>query len=185
MKATGIVRKIDDLGRVVIPKEIRRTLRIREGDPVEIFVDHEGEIVLKKYSLICELGDFAREYAESLYDATGHIAIVTDRDQTMAVAGGSKKEFLDQPIGAGVDKAMNDRRAVLHNQPGTALAAAICEGDEREGKYTAVAIAPIIAEGDPIGAVCLASREAGTKFGDVELRLIETAAAFLAKQMEQ
>ncbi|MEL7623496.1 MAG: stage V sporulation protein T [Clostridiales bacterium] len=185
MKATGIVRRIDDLGRVVIPKEIRRTLRIREGDPLEIFVDREGEVILKKYSLIGELGDFSKEYAESLYEATGHIAIIADRDQTIAVAGASKKEFLNKPIGSGIEKVMNDRRSTMQNQPGTALAAAICEGDERESKYSAVALAPIIAEGDSIGAVALASQEAGAKFSDIELRLVETAAAFLAKQMEQ
>jgi AbrB family transcriptional regulator (stage V sporulation protein T) len=160
-------------------------MRIREGDPMEIFVNREGEIILKKYSLIKELGDFAIEYAESLYEATGHIAIITDRDQTITVAGASKKEFLHKSVGAGVDKAMNDRRPMLQNQPGTALAAAICEGDEREGKYSAVVIAPIVAEGDPIGAVALASQEANQKFNDVELRLVETGAAFLAKQMEQ
>lgn len=77
MKATGIVRRIDDLGRVVIPKEIRRTLRIREGDPLEIFVDRDGEVILKKYSPIGELGDFAKEYTDSLAEATGHIAMNT------------------------------------------------------------------------------------------------------------
>jgi len=185
MKATGIVRRIDDLGRVVIPKEIRRTLRIREGDPLEIFVDREGEVILKKYSLIGELGDFAKEYADSLYEATGHIAIIADRDQTIAVAGGSKKEFLNKPIGTGVEKVMSDRRAVLINQPGTNVAAAVCDGDEREARYTAVALAPIVAEGDPIGAVAIVSQEANTKFTDMELKLVETAASFLAKQMEQ
>ena len=87
MKATGIVRRIDDLGRIVVPKEIRRTLRIREGDPLEIFTDREGEIILKKYSPIGELGEFAKEYADSLYEATGHIAAISDRDQIIAVAG--------------------------------------------------------------------------------------------------
>ena len=80
MKATGIVRRIDDLGRVVIPKEIRRTLRIREGDPLEIFVDRDGEVILKKYSPIGELGDFAQEYSDSLFESTNHVAIITDRD---------------------------------------------------------------------------------------------------------
>src|SRR5690606_11016659 len=87
MKATGIVRRIDDLGRVVIPKEIRRTLRIREGDPLEIFVDRDGEVILKKYSPIGELGDFAKEYAESLHESTGHITMICDRDTIIAVAG--------------------------------------------------------------------------------------------------
>jgi len=185
MKATGIVRRIDDLGRVVIPKEIRRTLRIREGDPLEIFVDREGEVILKKYSLIGELGDFAKEYADSLYEATGHTVIITDRDQSIAVAGGSRKEFLNKPIGAGIEKVMDDRRSALLNQPGTSLAAAVCEGDEKEGRYSAVAIAPIIAEGDPIGAVALVSLEGNVKFTDIELKLVETAASFLGKQMEQ
>lgn len=91
MKATGIVRRIDDLGRVVIPKEIRRTLRIREGDPLEIFVDRDGEVILKKYSPIGELGDFAKEYAESLFEGTNHVTLITDRDNIIAVAGASKK----------------------------------------------------------------------------------------------
>ena len=105
MKATGIVRRIDDLGRVVIPKEIRRTLRIREGDPLEIFVDHDGEVILKKYSPIGELGDFAQEYADSLFEATGHIAIITDRDQIIAIAGASKKRFLGQVYWSGCRKS--------------------------------------------------------------------------------
>ena len=99
MKATGIVRRIDDLGRVVIPKEIRRTLRIREGDPLEIFVDREGEVILKKYSPIGELGDFAKEYADSLHEAIGHIALIADRDNIITVAGAPKKEFLNKAIG--------------------------------------------------------------------------------------
>src|SRR5690606_12762459 len=96
VKATGIVRRIDDLGRVVIPKEIRRTLRIREGDPLEIFVDREGEVILKKYSPIGELGDFAQEYADSLHETTNHIALISDRDAVVAVAGAPKKQWLDR-----------------------------------------------------------------------------------------
>lgn len=185
MKATGIVRRIDDLGRVVIPKEIRRTLRIREGDPLEIFVDREGEVILKKYSPIGELGDFAKEYADSLYEAIGHIACIADRDQVIAVSGGPKKEFLNKRIGPAVEKVMDERKAVLINQPGQNPYCNICAGEEGECKYTAEVIAPIIAEGDPIGAVIIATREANVKFGDLELKLAETAASFLAKQMEQ
>ena len=96
MKATGIVRRIDDLGRVVVPKEIRRTLRIREGDPLEIFTDREGEIILKKYSPIGELGAFAKEYAESLAQTAGHITCIVDKDQIIAVSGGGKKEFFEK-----------------------------------------------------------------------------------------
>ena len=111
MKATGIVRRIDDLGRVVIPKEIRRNLRIREGDPLEIFVDRDGEVILKKYSPIGELGDFAQEYAESLHETTGHITLITDRDAVVAVAGASKKQWLDQHISPFVERAIEGRRS--------------------------------------------------------------------------
>src|SRR6478672_5833317 len=118
MKATGIVRRIDDLGRVVIPKEIRRTLRIREGDPLEIFVDRDGEVILKKYSPISELGDFAKEYAEALYDSLGHNVLVCDRDSIIAVAGVSKKDYLNKNISDVVEKTMEDRNSVLVNQQG-------------------------------------------------------------------
>lgn len=97
MKATGIVRRIDDLGRVVIPKEIRRTLRIREGDPLEIFTDREGEIILKKYSPIGELNQFAKQYADSLSQTTGHIVCIADRDQLIAVSG-AKKDLIAKAI---------------------------------------------------------------------------------------
>ncbi|MEW8958331.1 MAG: stage V sporulation protein T [Moorella sp. (in: firmicutes)] len=183
MKATGIVRRIDDLGRVVIPKEIRRTLRIREGDPLEIFVDREGEVILKKYSPIGELGDFAKEYADSLHEAIGHIACIADRDNIIAVAGAPKKEFLDKPVGPAVEKVMEERKPVLINSPTEEWLP--IDGEGEAYKFTAEVIAPIIAEGDPIGAVIICSREPGVKMGDMELKLAETAAGFLAKQMEQ
>ena len=109
MKATGIVRRIDDLGRVVIPKEIRRTLRIREGDPLEIFVDRDGEVILKKYSPISELGDFAKEYAEALYDSLRKPSYDLRPGHVIAVAGGSKKEYLNKNITELVEKAMEKR----------------------------------------------------------------------------
>lgn len=186
MKATGIVRRIDDLGRVVIPKEIRRTLRIREGDPLEIFVDREGEVILKKYSPIGELGDFAKEYADSLHEALGHIACIADRDTIIAVAGAPKKEFINKAIGPAIEKVMEDRKALVINNPGKEP---YCKDsmivEDGDCKYSAEVIAPIIAEGDPIGAVILASREPDIKMGEMELKLAETAAGFLAKQMEQ
>lgn len=184
MKATGIVRRIDDLGRVVIPKEIRRTLRIREGDPLEIFVDRDGEVILKKYSPIGELGDFAKEYADSLYEAIGHIALIADRDTVIAVSGAPKKEFMNKPIGAVVERAMEDRKTIMLRPGDTRYKGCIVGEDEEECRYTAV-IAPIIAEGDPIGAVILCSRADDVQMGDMEIKLAETAAGFLAKQMEQ
>jgi AbrB family transcriptional regulator (stage V sporulation protein T) len=187
MKATGIVRRIDDLGRVVIPKEIRRTLRIREGDPLEIFVDREGEVILKKYSPIGELGDFAKEYADSLFEAIGHIACIADRDNIIAVAGAPKKEFLNKAIGPAVEKVMKERKTVLINEPGQDILCKDCTSMEsgEECQFSSEVIAPIIAEGDPIGAVILCSRDEKIQMSDMEVKLAETAAGFLAKQMEQ
>lgn len=184
MKATGIVRRIDDLGRVVIPKEIRRTLRIREGDPLEIFVDRDGEVILKKYSPIGELGDFAQEYADSLYEALGHIACIADRDAIIAVSGAPKKEFLKRPLSPAVEKVMENRKSVLIDN---AAEHPYYKDSEEEGtaKFHTEVIAPIIAEGDPIGAVILGTKDRDARMGDLEIKLVETAASFLAKQMEQ
>ena len=109
MKATGIVRRIDDLGRVVIPKEIRRTMRIREGDPLEIFTDKDGELIFKKYSPIGELGDFSAQICESMRRTTDCITAVCDRDAVIAVAGGAKRELLDKPISAQLGELMEER----------------------------------------------------------------------------
>lgn len=180
MKATGIVRRIDDLGRVVIPKEIRRTLRIREGDPLEIFVDRDGEVILKKYSPIGELGEFAKEYADSLYESLGHITLITDRDNIIAVSGASKKEYIEKSIGAIVETSMEERKTVLETNKGSYE---ICKDVNDE--YTSFCIAPIVAGGDPIGSVILLTKNEGNKMSDLEVKLTETAAGFLAKQMEQ
>lgn len=180
MKATGIVRRIDDLGRVVIPKEIRRTLRIREGDPLEIFVDRDGEVILKKYSPIGELGDFAKEYAESLYESTNHITIISDRDSVIAVAGGSKKEYLEKQIGAMVETSMENRKTSLETNAGQYE---LCK--DLNETYSSFVIAPIVAGGDPIGSVILVSKDENVKMGQMEMKMAETAAGFLAKQMEQ
>ena len=109
MKATGVVRRIDDLGRVVIPKEIRKTLRIKEGEPLEIFTDREGQVILKKYSPIGELSEFATGYAETLSKTTGHIACITDKDTVIAISGGPKKEFLEQNVSEELEQLMEDK----------------------------------------------------------------------------
>lgn len=177
MKATGIVRRIDDLGRVVIPKEIRRTLRIREGDPLEIFVDRDGEVILKKYSPINELGNFAKEYADSIAEHSGHTALISDRDTIIAVAGGSKKDFLNKNIGTILEQTMDDRQTHMNEQD----SAEIVSGQPTVSSFVA---APIIANGDPIGTVVISAKE-GASLTEVEKKLAETAAGFLAKQMEQ
>jgi len=186
MKATGIVRRIDDLGRVVIPKEIRRTLRIREGDPLEIFVDRDGEVILKKYSPIGELGDFAKEYADSLHEAIGHIALIVDRDAVVSVAGAPKKEFMNKPVGAIAERVMEERETLVLNNPAEnkEYTGAVIGDDEEERKFTACVVSPIISQGDPIGAVIICTKESGVQMGDLEVKLAETAAGFLAKQME-
>lgn len=180
MKATGIVRRIDDLGRVVIPKEIRRTLRIREGDPLEIYVDREGEVILKKYSPIGELGEFAKEYTESLHESTNHTAMISDRDRIIAVSGGSRKEYMDKEIGTLIEQAIENRKTILETTKG---AYELCKNaQETMGSYV---ISPIVAAGDPIGSVILWNRDETVKMGQLEQKMAETAAGFLAKQMEQ
>ena len=181
MKATGIVRRIDDLGRVVIPKEIRRTLRLREGTPLEIFTDREGEIILKKYSPMMELNAFAGQYAEAMAQSTGLVVCITDRDQVIAVSGGAKKELLQKAISPQLEQAINERTSILAGKDDKTFINLVDE--ELEG-VTAQVVAPIICEGDAIGAVALLSRESRAKFGDMETKLAATAAGFLGRQME-
>ena len=187
VKATGIVRRIDDLGRIVIPKEIRRTLRIREGDPLEIYVDREGEVILKKYSPVSELGDFAKQYADSLYEAIGHIILIADKDNIVAIAGTSKKEFLNKPLGTVVEKVMEDRKALLLNNlsEGKSSKGCIIEGDDEDVvcKFSSEVLAPIMVEGMAIGTVIICSKQPGVQMGEMEVKLAETAAGFLSKQM--
>ncbi len=185
MKATGIVRRIDDLGRVVIPKEIRRTMRIREGEPLEIFVDREGEVILKKYSPIGELAEFAQEYADSLAEVTEHVACVLDKDVVVAVAGAPRKEYLEKPLSQAAKKVLESKETTIINDPG---AHAFCEGCKNEienCKFSSTVLAPImVSEGEPVGLVVLSSKNPGKKMSELEKKLANTAAGFLAKQME-
>lgn len=174
MKATGIVRRIDDLGRIVIPKEIRRTLRIRERDALEIFTDRDGEVILKKYSPIADLEDFAQEYAESLFESTQHPCFITDRDVFIAVAGVGKKAYLNKPIPDDLSEVLEERRVFTSEEAGRHLAI--------PGFETAHQVAvPIIHEGDVAGSVVLVSKDRA--LGNVEITLGQTAADFLAKQL--
>lgn len=162
MKATGIVRRIDDLGRVVIPKEIRRILRIREGDPLEIYTNSSGEVILKKYSPINELGQFAGEYAETASTVLEATVIVSDTDQIVAVAGGNKSEYMDQKIDHELDKIIQDKIS-FHNDTKIIL--------------------PILTHGDAIGSITILPKK-NRALGDSEFKAAEIGAAFLAKQME-
>lgn len=181
VKATGIVRRIDDLGRVVVPKEIRRTLRIREGDPLEIFTDKDGEIILKKYSPIGELGTFAKQYADALAQTTGHIICISDKDQVIAVSGGHKKELLEKQISKELEGVINERENIIANSGEKNFVNILADSDDNE--YTSEVISPIISEGDAIGAVLILSKD--MRMGEVETKLAHSASGFLGKQMEQ
>ena len=178
MKATGIVRRIDDLGRVVIPKEIRRTMRIREGDPLEIFTDRDGEVIFKKYSPIGELSDFATQICDSLHKSTDSIAAVCDRDSIIAVAGGAKRELTQKLISEELEKLMEKRNAFRQER---ACTMPVTDSDER---YCVSVAAPIIAEGDLMGSVMFIAPRNTAPASELEFKLAQTVASFIGKQME-
>ena len=181
MKATGIVRRIDDLGRVVIPKEIRRTMRLREGTPLEIFTDIDGQVILKKYSPMAELGSFAKQYADSLAQISGHMVCITDRDYIIAIAGGIKKDFLEKPISRDLENLIQNRDVVItkKNELGK-----VAIGTEDSSIYTGQVIYPIICEGDAIGSVGIYGKNARLSMSETEQKLVAAAAGFLGRQME-
>jgi len=182
MKATGIVRRIDDLGRIVVPKEIRRTLRIREGDPLEIFTDREGEIILKKYSPIGELSQFAGEYAESLSQTTGYLVVITDCDHVVAVSGTGRRDFESKPISKQLEEAIGARKSFLASKEDSNFIKITLDDT---GDFASQAVSTIICEGDAIGAVILCSRDEKGKLTEAEGKLAAAAAGFLGRQMEQ
>jgi len=178
MKATGIVRRIDDLGRVVIPKEIRRTMRIREGDPLEIYTEKDGEVIFKKYSPIGELGDFAITYAETLNKTAGTPTVITDRDNIIAVSGVSKKEFLEKRVSSDIESLMSEKESFTSNGLDTGIS--IVEGIE---SYSAGVVIPIVSEGDTIGSVIFVQKDSQNPT-ETEVKLAEAAAGFLGRHME-
>ena len=179
MKATGIVRRIDDLGRVVIPKEIRRTMRIREGDPLEIYTDNDGEVIFKKYSPIGELSRFASQYAEVLSKTSGFPVLIADRDRIVSAFGVTKKDVSERRITEELETILEQRKPYMVT--GTVHTLLAADGID---KPVAVAV-PIIAAGDLAGAVILLMPDIPVTPGDTELKLTVTAANFLAKQMEE
>ena len=183
MKATGVVRRIDDLGRIVIPKEIRKTLRIKEGDPLEIFTDREGGIILKKYSPIGELSEFATEYAETLAKTTGHIACITDKDTVIAISGGSKKEYLEKGVSKQLEQIMDDKENYT-SKDNNNTAIPITNNENNDKTKNAQVVYPIIVDGESIGSVILLSKEPNSQMTEVEQKVVQSAVSFLSTQME-
>ena len=184
MKATGIVRRIDDLGRVVIPKEIRRTMRIREGDPLEIYTDREGEVIFKKYSPIGELSSFAAQYADTLHKTCSMAVLICDRDAVIASSGVSRKEYADKPLSEELERMMENRSLYVWHE-GDEKIGALRDG----GSHFLSCVMPILCEGDIIGCVASlmeaeADRHREIMNVDLESKLIQTAAVFLGKQFE-
>ena len=162
MKATGIVRRIDDLGRVVVPKEIRKVLRIREGDPLEIYTGTAGEVILKKYSPINELGHIAEGFAETASSVLGLPVLVSDTDHFVAVSGTRKKDYMDKKIDDDLDQIIQNKSRY-----------------KDDGRI----VIPILTNGDPIGSVTiLPDKDHG--INDTEIKAAELGAGFLARQME-
>ncbi|MCL2213017.1 MAG: AbrB/MazE/SpoVT family DNA-binding domain-containing protein [Oscillospiraceae bacterium] len=181
MKATGIVRRIDELGRVVIPKEIRRTMRIREGDPLEIYTDREGEVIFKKYSPIGELANFATLYADSLSKTCDMMVIVCDRDAVIAVGGLPEKDYLDKRISSQAEEAMVGRKLFTYRPDANFEMTAEVTG------YFVSCLMPIVVNGDIHGCVASvfpAAEKGSRSVSETESKLIQTAASFLGTQLD-
>ncbi len=178
MKATGIVRRIDDLGRIVIPKEIRRSFRIKEGDPLEIYTDAEGEVIFKKYSPIGELSSFASQYAEVLHKSAGLPIAITDNDHVIACSGISKREVLERRVTRSLEELMEQRQ--IHIKTDTVPPLNAIEGYNRPADI----VYPIIYGGDVSGAIAMLEDEKHTMPSESDIKLVQVAAAFLGKQME-
>ena len=179
MKATGVVRRIDDLGRVVIPKEIRKTLRIKEGTPLEIFTEKDGDIILKKYSPIGELANFSSAYVETLSTVTNYIAIVTDKDSVIAVSGIAKKDLLEQPITENLEKIIDKREIFIGNSDNF-----IPIVSKKDIESYPEIIVPIISYSEVIGSIILLNKDKSKNISDTETQIAKIAANFLGTQME-
>jgi len=179
MKATGIVRRVDDLGRIVIPKEIRRTLRIREGDPLEIYTEKDGGVIFRKYSPMGDLQEFAGQICEAIGSTTGCIAAVADRDSIIALSGAPKRELMDKPNSQELDRLMEQRKHYRYQEGEIQIPAS-----EASDKYHLGVAAPILSQGDLMGCVLLLLSENDKALAESDQKLAQTVAGFLGKQME-
>ena len=175
MKATGIVRRIDDLGRVVIPKEIRRTMRIREGDPLEIYTDRNGEVIFKKYSPMGDLNTFIEQLCNSVSKTLGTTCVICDRDSVIAACGHAKKEVYERNISTDLEKIMEQRQIVQPTNTPISLT--------EDGHHPISIVVPIITGGDIFGCIALLCDEQHPTAGDMETKLLQTIVAFLSQQI--
>ena len=157
---------------------------VSEGDPLEIYTDHDGEVVLKKYSPIGEIATIARDYTDSLYRSLGHISCICDRDMVVSASGASKRELWEKPLSHEMETAISNRQTLHLNASANARMIPITNEDDA-GSYTAQIVVPIIADGEVIGALALLSRESGVKMSDTDLKVAETTAGIVGRQMEQ
>lgn len=178
MKATGIVRRIDDLGRVVIPKEIRRTLRIRDGDPLEIYTARDGEVIFKKYSPVGELSEFATQICDSLHKTCGGLVAVSDRDSIIAIAGAPKKDFFEKSISSKLTEIMEERKPYVVD-----ASSPLPLTDDTQDIFISVAV-PILSGGDVLGCVVFAADKDNVAPDDVKIKVSTAVAGFLGRQME-
>jgi len=181
MKTMGIVRRIDNLGRVVIPREIRRALRLREGDPVEILANRNGEVTLRKYSPIVESIDFASEYTESLFQTLGHVALICDRDVIIS-ASGTYDNYAGQAISAKLEKIIGEGKNLIAHRDGIPQPIPVLLAEEDE--YESQLIIPIFLEEDAVGAVILVSHDPEKPMGEAESKTVQTVCGFISKQMD-
>ncbi len=181
MKATGIVRRMDELGRVVIPKEIRRTLRIREGDPLEIFTDRD-ELTLKKYSPIATIEKFSESAAKSLAELSGKLAVVCDTDGVLFAFGEGKRAFSGKTLSGEMDKLMKERKSYVASESEGGEILPIVSAGETE--FSAQVIVPVVSGGDCLGIVALLDKEAGAKAASELVKLTRLTADILANQFE-
>ena len=171
--------RADDLGRVVIPKEIRRVLRIREGDPLEIFTEKDGEVIFKKYSPMGELAEFSAQICESLHKTAGAAAVLCDRDSVIAVSGLPRRELMEKHISQALEQIMENRRLYCADAQ-TSLPVL-----ESADEPCIAAAAPIVSAGDVLGCVLFAAPKGAPAHGETEQKLLQTVAGFLGKQMEE
>lgn len=177
MKATGIVRRIDELGRIVIPKEIRKTMRIREGENIEIYIDEEKNIVLKKYSIVRKLGDFAQNFTDAIYSFLKHNIIITDTDIVIACSGPMKKDLVKKNLSEEMILAIKRRENILEKH---SKSISITDEKATEGTYV---IHSIICNGDVVGLIIILSKE--DKVGEIEEKIAQIGSQFLSKYIEE